>query len=201
MATIAARRSPLRILICTIGLVAVSACVETQAPRPAAPIMPSGKSDGPPQAASPAATPIDVDGELARLRAALMREAPGAIIDNAENERAWIARTLDAFAAESQTIDRPQLFVVAQRKAGGQGKKARSDCSCMRPIRTISRSGLAIPRQRAASAFLRPWTDFSIAMEYWTRTTSEPRRTIRGSTLCCSANGHRHRSPGIRSSS
>src|SRR5258705_6214921 len=114
MATIAARRSPMRILICTIGLlVAVSACVETPAPRPAN--MPSGKSDGPPQAASPAATPIDVDGELARLRTALMREVPGVIADDAEIERAWIARTQDAVAAGGQTIDRPQLVVVVDR--------------------------------------------------------------------------------------
>ena len=77
MATFAARRSPMRILICTIGLlIAVSACVETPAPRPMAPSMPSVKSDGPLQVASPAATPIDVDGELARLRTALMREVP-----------------------------------------------------------------------------------------------------------------------------
>jgi len=76
MAQIVARRSPMRMLICTIVLlVAVSACVEAPAPPPA-PNMPSGKSDGPPQAASPPATPIDVDGGLARLRTALMREAP-----------------------------------------------------------------------------------------------------------------------------
>ena len=121
MATIVARRSPIRILICTIGLlVAVSACVETQAPRPAAPIMPSGKSDGPPQAASPAATPIDVDSELAQLRAALMREVPDVIVDNAENERAWVARTRDAVAAGGQTIDRPQLVVVVDRNPRAQ---------------------------------------------------------------------------------
>jgi lipoprotein-anchoring transpeptidase ErfK/SrfK len=118
-ATIAARRSPMRILICTIGLlVAVSACVETRAPRPAN--MPSGKSDGPPQAASPAATPIDVDGELARLRTALMREVPGVIADDAEIERAWIARTQDAVAAGGQTIDRPQLVVVVDRNPRAQ---------------------------------------------------------------------------------
>jgi len=240
MATFAARRSPMRILICTIGLlIAVSACVETPAPRPMAPSMPSVKSDGPLQVASPAATPIDVDGELARLRTALMREVPGAILDNAENERVWIARAQDAVAAGGQTIDRPQLVVVVDRnpraqqmrivlarpdgawgslggtrvstgqmgrrdyyltptgifshtdlildwraegtfnsqhirglgvkgmrvwdfgwqraaKGWGQGKKARSDCCCTRPIRTISRSGLAVPRQRAAFAFLRP---------------------------------------------
>ena len=60
----------MRMLICIIVLlVAVSACVEAPAPPPA-PNMPSGKSDGPPQA-SPPATPIDVDGGLARLRTAL----------------------------------------------------------------------------------------------------------------------------------
>ena len=111
----------MRILICTIGLlVAVSACVETPAPRLAVPNMPSGKSEGLPQAPSPAATRIDVDGELARLRIALMREVPGAIIDNAEDERSWIARTQDAVAAESQTIDRPQLFVVDDRNPRAQ---------------------------------------------------------------------------------
>ena len=120
MATIAVRRSPLRILICTIGLlVAVSACVETQAPRPAAPIMPSGKSDGPPQASSPAATPIGVNSELAQLRTALMREVPD-VVDNAENERAWVARTRDAVAAGGQTIDRPQLVVVVDRNPRAQ---------------------------------------------------------------------------------
>ena len=121
MATFAARRSPMRILICTIGLlIAVSACVETPAPRPMAPSMPSVKSDGPLQVASPAATPIDVDGELARLRTALMREVPGAILDNAENERVWIARAQDAVAAGGQTIDRPQLVVVVDRNPRAQ---------------------------------------------------------------------------------
>jgi hypothetical protein len=30
---------------------------------------------------------------MMRLRAALLREVPGVIVDSAENERAWMART------------------------------------------------------------------------------------------------------------
>jgi lipoprotein-anchoring transpeptidase ErfK/SrfK len=107
----------MRILISTVGLlVAASACVETPAPGPEAPNAPAAKSTASPRAAAP----IDVDGELAHLRAALMREVPGVIVDSAENEQKWIARTQAAVAASGQTIDRPQLLVVVDRNPGVQ---------------------------------------------------------------------------------
>jgi hypothetical protein len=49
-----------------------------------------------------------------------MREVPGAIIDSAENERVWIARTQDTVAAGGQSIDRPQLVVVVDRNPRAQ---------------------------------------------------------------------------------
>jgi hypothetical protein len=58
---------------------------------------------------------IDVDGEVSRLRAALMREVPGVIVDSPERERGWIARARAAVAASAQTMDRPQLLVVVDR--------------------------------------------------------------------------------------
>ena len=102
----------MRFLIYAAGLlVAVSACVEAPAPRPAAPNASPGQSNG----SSQIAIPIDVDGEVVRLHAALMREVPGVIVDSAANERKWIARAQTAVAASAQTIDRPQLLVVVDR--------------------------------------------------------------------------------------
>ena len=100
----------MRSLVYAIGLlVAASACVETPAPRHVAPTAPTEKSTG------HDAAPIDVDGELAHLRAALMREVRGVMVDSPEGERGWIARTQAAIAASGQTIDRPQLLVVVDR--------------------------------------------------------------------------------------
>ena len=65
--------------------------------------------DAPPDksnVSSQTATLIDVDGEMMRLRV---------IVDSAESERAWMARTQAAVAASAQTIDRPQLLVVVDR--------------------------------------------------------------------------------------
>ena len=62
--------------------------------------------DAPPDksnVSSQTATLIDVDGEMMRLRV---------IVDSAESERAWMARTQAPVAASAQTIDRPQLLVV-----------------------------------------------------------------------------------------
>jgi hypothetical protein len=102
----------MRILIYAIGLlVAVSGCVATPAPRPAAPNEPPDQSKGPLQAA----TPIDVDDEVLQLRTALRREVPGVIVDNAQSERGWIARTQAAVTASAEMIDRPQLLVVVDR--------------------------------------------------------------------------------------
>ena len=97
-------------------MVALSACVETPAPGPETPNAPAAKS-----AASPhAAVLVDVDGEAARLRAALMREVPGVIVDSLEGEGGWIAQARAAIAASAQTIDRPQLLVVVDRSPGVQ---------------------------------------------------------------------------------
>ena len=102
----------MRILISALALlVALSACVETAAPPPVAPKAPPDQSNATPDAA----TPIDVDGEVVHLRAALIREVPGVIIDSPEGERGWVARTQAAVAAGGQRIDRPQLLVVVDR--------------------------------------------------------------------------------------
>ena len=102
----------MRILISALALlVALSACVETAAPPPVAPKAPPDQSNATPDAA----TPIDVDGEVVHLRAALIREVPSVIIDSPEGGRKWIARTEAAGAASAQTIDRPQLLVVVDR--------------------------------------------------------------------------------------
>ena len=81
------------------------------APRPEAPNAPTAGSTGSPHAV----VPIDVDGEVVHLRAALIREVPSVIIDSPEGGRKWIARTEAAGAASAQTIDRPQLLVVVDR--------------------------------------------------------------------------------------
>jgi hypothetical protein len=113
----AQKSSPMCILIATIGLLlALSACVETPAPRPEAPNAPAAKSRSSPDAAAS----IDVDGALAHLPAALMREVPGVIVDTAEREQGWIAEARAAVAANAQTIDRPQLLVVVDRNPGVQ---------------------------------------------------------------------------------
>jgi hypothetical protein len=77
MPALAAQKSlSMHILISTIGLlVALSACVEMPAPRPLAPT--AGFTGSP-----HAVVPIDVDGEVARLRADLMREVPGVIVNS-----------------------------------------------------------------------------------------------------------------------
>ena len=94
----------MRILIATIGLLlALSACVETPAPRPEAADAPTAKSSGSPDAAAS----IDVESEMAHLRVTLMREVPGVIVDTPESEQHWIA--------EAGPIARPQLLVVVDR--------------------------------------------------------------------------------------
>ena len=102
----------MRALIPTIGLLVVlSACVDAPPPRPAPPNAPAAAPASSPRIAAP----IDVGGEIARLRADLLREVPGVIVDSPESERRWIARTQAAVAAGGQTIDRPQLVVVVDR--------------------------------------------------------------------------------------
>ena len=105
---------PMRILISAIGLlVALSSCGGMPAPAPGsdAPNAPAVPTTGP----SHAAALIDVDGEAAQLRAALMREVPEVIVDHSEAERVWIARAKAAVDASAQTIDRAQLLMVVDR--------------------------------------------------------------------------------------
>ena len=108
----AQKSSPMRILIATFGLLlALSACVETPAPRPEAADAPTAKPTGSPDAAAS----IDVESEMAHLRVALMREVPGVIVDTPESAQHWIAEAGAAVAASAQTIGRPQLLVVVDR--------------------------------------------------------------------------------------
>jgi hypothetical protein len=104
----------MRVLISTIGLlIALSACGGRPAPAPRTEML-----DVPaamPTDLSRAAVPIDVDGEAARLRAALMREVPELIVDDPTSERDWIARAKATVAMSTQPIDRPQLLVVVDR--------------------------------------------------------------------------------------
>ena len=115
MPALAAQKSlSMHILISTIGLlVALSACVEMPAPRPLAPT--AGFTGSP-----HAVVPIDVDGEVARLRADLMREVPGVIVNSPEGEQGWIAPTQAAVAASGPSIGQAQLLVVVDRNPSVQ---------------------------------------------------------------------------------
>jgi lipoprotein-anchoring transpeptidase ErfK/SrfK len=101
----------MRRLISIIGLLqVVAACAQPTAQRSEAPLA------LPPKPGVSAALPsFDVDGEAARLRAALRREVPNALTDTQAEERAWIALSRAAVADSSQSIDRPQLLVVVDR--------------------------------------------------------------------------------------
>ena len=110
----------MRIPISVILLITISACVEAPAPRPDTP------TPRPEALSAPAAEPphlsaaLDVDAEVARLRAALMREVPSVTIDKSEREQAWITQAQAAVAASGPTIDRPQLLVVVDRNPSVQ---------------------------------------------------------------------------------
>jgi len=116
----ARRLPPMRIPISVILLITLSACVE----RPA---LSSDTSTPSPEALNaPTAEPLhvpaslDVDAEVARLRAALRREVPDVTVDTPEREQAWIARTRAAIAASGPMIDRPQFLVVVDRNPNVQ---------------------------------------------------------------------------------
>lgn len=112
MPAIAVQNLSMCIVISAIGLlVGLSSCAEAPPPLPAPPKARAAA----PAVSSYVAAPIDVDGEVVRLRAALRREVPGVIVDSAANGRGWIARAQAAVAASDQTIDRPQLLVVVDR--------------------------------------------------------------------------------------
>jgi lipoprotein-anchoring transpeptidase ErfK/SrfK len=106
----AQRFVPLPVPIVLIGLliVGVSACVENLPPPARTPAKPAAE-------APHAGAPIDVDGEVARLRADLIREVPAAIIDTPETGRGWVARTQATVAASGSAIDRPQFLVAVDR--------------------------------------------------------------------------------------
>jgi lipoprotein-anchoring transpeptidase ErfK/SrfK len=90
-----------------IGLLAIAAgCVEAPAPQFATPA--SIK-------APRSATSLDVEGEVARLQAALNREVPNLIVDTPETQQRWIVRTQAAIAVSAFKISRPQLVVVVDR--------------------------------------------------------------------------------------
>src|SRR5271165_5294354 len=62
-----------------------------------------------------APAPIDVDGETARLQAALHREIPNLAVDTPDASRKWIDRAQSAIATSDFKIDRAQLVVVVDR--------------------------------------------------------------------------------------
>jgi lipoprotein-anchoring transpeptidase ErfK/SrfK len=97
----------MRILISSIGLLTVvAACAPAPAPPSAPPIGWRGAA---------AAPTIDVNGEAARLKAALIREVPSAVTDTPAAEQGWIDRTRAAIAASGERIDRAQVLVVVDR--------------------------------------------------------------------------------------
>jgi lipoprotein-anchoring transpeptidase ErfK/SrfK len=105
----------MRMLISAIGLLTVvAACAQAPASRTE---MPAQLAAKPPAAVAP---PFDVGGEAARLRAALGREVPRAIVDTPAEERGWIERSRAAVADSSESFDRPQLLVVVDRNPGVQ---------------------------------------------------------------------------------
>jgi hypothetical protein len=86
---------------------AISACL-------AAPALPNDAVQAPVVAADPAA-PLDVDAEVARLRAALKREVPNLIVDRSGAQRRWFLRARAEIAESDLRIGHPQLVVVVDR--------------------------------------------------------------------------------------
>ena len=95
-------------------LIMVSACAEAPVPGSGTPTAQPAALN-PSTAEPPVSAALDDKPEVARLRAALMREVPSVIIDKSEREQAWITETKAAIAAGGPTIDRPQLLVVVDR--------------------------------------------------------------------------------------
>ncbi len=108
-------------------LLIVAGCVQVPAPRPGTPAEPPAKiavAKVPPQPA------IDVDGEAARLRAALADEVPAVIVDTPAHGQTWIALSRTTVAVSNQSIDRAQILVVVDRNPDVQQLRlvlARSD--------------------------------------------------------------------------
>jgi lipoprotein-anchoring transpeptidase ErfK/SrfK len=104
----------MRTALYVILLIMVSACAEAPVPRSGTPTAQPAALN-PSTAEPPVSAALDDKPEVARLRAALMREVPSVIIDKSEREQAWITETKAAIAAGGPTIDRPQLLVVVDR--------------------------------------------------------------------------------------
>jgi hypothetical protein len=109
----------MRTALYVILLIMVSACAEAPVPRSGTPTaQPAALT--PSTAEPPVSAALDDEPEVARLRAALMREVPSVIIDKSEREQAWITETKAAIAAGGPTIDRSQLLVVVDRNPSVQ---------------------------------------------------------------------------------
>jgi lipoprotein-anchoring transpeptidase ErfK/SrfK len=104
----------MRTALYVILLIMVSACAEAPVPRSDTPTAQPAALNAS-TAEPPVSAALDDKPEVARLRAALMREVPSVIIDKSEREQAWITETKAAIAAGGPTIDRPQLLVVVDR--------------------------------------------------------------------------------------
>src|SRR5215472_2166104 len=109
----------MRIAISVILLILFSACTEVPVPRSDTPA-PQPAALNRSTAEPPVSPALDVNTEVARLRAALMEEVPSVITDESERERAWIDQAKAAMAAGGPTIDRPQFLVVVDRNPSVQ---------------------------------------------------------------------------------
>ena len=109
----------MRTSLYVILLIMVSACAEAPVPRSGTPTAQPAALD-PSTAEPPVSAALDDKPEVARLRAALMREVPSVIIDKSEREQAWITATKAAIAPGGPTIDRSQLLVVVDRNPSVQ---------------------------------------------------------------------------------
>lgn len=70
--------------------------------------------------APPIPSALDVASEAGRLRAALLREVPGLIIDSADNQQKWVTAAKSALAASGRMVATPQLLVVINRNPAVQ---------------------------------------------------------------------------------
>jgi hypothetical protein len=68
----------------------------------------------------PNASQADIETEVARVRAALVREVPRLIIDSADSEQKWIAGSKAALVVAGRTVETPQLLVVVNRNPAVQ---------------------------------------------------------------------------------
>ncbi len=110
------RIGPIFTLVVAAGpLLLTPGCVQ---PPPAAPAAPgqAAASTGP-VAAPPAArlSQSEIDAEVARLRAALAKQAPPQMPPAVSADRVWIDLAQAGLAAAGVPIDRPQLLVVVDR--------------------------------------------------------------------------------------